>query len=152
MNRHELSSVSNPTAIKRNQHIPYPVGYTGTVNTFNQTTIFSDWLSVLADKVAKARIVARIEAAKMGNFGDCEPVGEGVSEMRIDVGAGYRAYYMRDGLVVYLLLCGGDKTTQQADIKRAIAMAKQVKAAKEAAKKAAVSKDKSKSKAKAKFK
>lgn len=122
------------------------------MNAFHQTTIFADWLSGLADRTAKARIVARIEAARLGNFGDSEPVGEGVSEMRIDVGAGYRAYYMRDGLIVYLLLCGGDKSTQQTDIARAKAMAKQLKAAKSTAKKAAPTNEKSKGKSKARVK
>lgn len=71
--------------------------------------------------------MARIEAAKLGNFGDSEPVGEGVSEMRVHFGPGYRVYYMREGSVLYLLLCGGDKSTQQADIKRARGLARQVK-------------------------
>lgn len=101
----------------------------GPMNTFQRTARFAEWLGALADQKGKARIVARIEAAKLGNFGDCEPVGDGVSEMRIDVGPGYRAYYMREGTIVYLLLCGGDKSTQKADIALARKMAKQVKEA-----------------------
>lgn len=62
----------------------------------------------------------------MGNFGDCEPVGEGVSEMRIHVGPGYRVYFTREGRVVYVLLVGGDKSTQKRDIKRAIQMAREL--------------------------
>jgi putative addiction module killer protein len=92
------------------------------MNTFLATDEFNAWLSALRDPVAKARIAIRIRSAEQGNFGDCEPVGDGVSEMRIHVGAGYRAYYTRRGSVVYLLLCGGDKSSQKRDIKRAKAM------------------------------
>ena len=80
----------------------------------------------LKDKTANARIVGRIRSAKHGNFADCEPVGAGVSEMRIHVGPGYRIYYTRHGEVVYFLLFGGDKSTQAADIKQAKMMAKEV--------------------------
>lgn len=97
------------------------------MNVIRQTGIFAQWLSGLADVQGKGRILARIEAAKLGNFGDSEPVGEGVSEMRVHFGPGYRVYYMREGSVLYLLLCGGDKSTQQADIKRARSLARQVK-------------------------
>ena len=72
---------------------------------------------------SKSKIALRLGRAEQGNFGDCEPVGEGVSEMRIHYGPGYRLYFTRRGEVVYLLLLGGDKSTQQADIKRAIEMA-----------------------------
>lgn len=72
----------------------------------------------------KARIIARLDSAAMGNFGDCEPVGEGVSEMRIHTGSGYRVYFTRRGRVVYVLLLGGDKSTQKRDIKRAIQLAR----------------------------
>ena len=85
---------------------------------------FDAWLAELKDRIGKARIVQRIDAAALGNFGDCEPVGEGVSEMRIHCGPGYRLYYKRTGDVVYLLLVGGDKSTQRRDIKRAIEMAR----------------------------
>lgn len=67
--------------------------------------------------------------AENGNFGDCEPVGDGVSEMRIDYGPGYRAYFAQEGRVLYLLLCGGNKSTQKADIKRAKALWKECKGA-----------------------
>jgi putative addiction module killer protein len=73
----------------------------------------------------RARILARLDAAALGNFGDCAPVGAGVSEMRIHTGAGYRVYYTRRDSVVYLLLLGGDKSTQARDIKRAIKMARE---------------------------
>lgn len=97
------------------------------MNAFYRTTEFDVWLSNLKDKAGKARILKRIRAAEGGNFGDCEPVGEGVSEMRIHVGPGYRLYYTRIGEVIYLLLVGGDKSSQPRDIKRAIAMARALK-------------------------
>lgn len=74
-----------------------------------------------------ARILSRLDSAALGNFGDCEPVGEGVSEMRIHFGPGYRVYYKRRGTEVYLLLLGGDKSTQKRDIKLALEMARQLK-------------------------
>lgn len=80
---------------------------------------FTDWLNGLRDKLAQARIRIRLRQVQAGNLGDCEPVGEGVSELRIHVGAGYRVYYGRHGKTVVLLLCGGDKGSQAADIKRA---------------------------------
>jgi putative addiction module killer protein len=76
----------------------------------------------LRDPVAKGRVIARIRSAEAGNFGDFRPAGEGVSEMRIHVGPGYRLYYCRMGEAVYLLLCGGDKSSQQRDIGQAIAI------------------------------
>ncbi len=94
------------------------------MNTFLRSEEFDVWLSDLKDPVGRARIVHRIRSAEHGNFGDCEPVGEGVSEMRIHIGPGYRAYYTRRGEVVYLLLLGGDKSSQKRDIKRAIEMAR----------------------------
>jgi len=74
-------------------------------------------------RIGKAKIVLRLDRAANGNFGDCEPVGEGVSEMRIDYGPGYRVYFTRCGEIVYFLLLGGDKSTQKRDITRAITMA-----------------------------
>lgn len=97
------------------------------MNTFLRTDDFDAWLSALKDKVGRARIIQRIRSAEAGNFGDCEPVGEGVSEMRIHVGPGYRLYYIQYGTVVYLLLLGGDKSGQKRDIKRAIEMARAMK-------------------------
>ncbi len=94
------------------------------MNTFLRTEEFDAWLAALKDKVGRARIAHRIRSAEHGNFGDCEPVGEGVSEMRVHVGPGYRVYYIRRGEVVYLLLLGGDKSAQKRDIERAIEMAR----------------------------
>jgi len=89
------------------------------VNIFLRTPEFDEWLTRLRDQVGKARILARIRSAEAGNFGDCESVGDGISEMRIHVGPGYRVYYCRRGEVVYLLLCGGDKSSQKKDIREA---------------------------------
>jgi len=83
--------------------------------------IYFDWFSSLGDRSAKARIAVRISRLAAGNFGDCKPVGAGVWELRIDSGPGYRVYYARAGRDVVLLLCGGDKHRQRADIVRAIA-------------------------------
>ena len=87
--------------------------------TVLQTEEFKSWSAGLRDLRARARIEARIRRAEMGNLGDVEPVGAGVSEMRIDYGPGYRLYCTRRGLELIVLLCGGDKRTQAADIKRA---------------------------------
>ena len=75
--------------------------------------MFADWLNALADDKGKARILSRLDNAALGNFGDCKAIGEGVSEMRIHHGPGYRAYFIRDGLTVYVLLCAGDKASQR---------------------------------------
>jgi putative addiction module killer protein len=80
---------------------------------------FTEWLTALRDKAAEARIRVRLRRVEAGNFGDCEPVGEGVTELRIHVGAGYRVYFGRHGKSFVILLCGGDKGSQAADIKRA---------------------------------
>ena len=85
----------------------------------HQTEEFSEWLTGLRDIRAKARIVTRITRFTLGNLGDVKPVGEGVSEARIDYGPGYRLYFVQQGEVMILLLCGGTKKTQQADIERA---------------------------------
>ncbi len=94
------------------------------MNTFLKSEEFDAWLVGLKDQVGKAMIVKRIRSAEAGNFGGCEPVGEGVSELRIHYGPGYRAYFTRRGNVVYFLLLGGDKSTQKRDIKRAKTMAR----------------------------
>ena len=94
------------------------------MNTFHRSDEFDAWLTAMKDKVGRARIVHRIRSAEHGNFGDCEAVGDGVSEMRIHFGPGYRVYFNRRGEVLYLLLVGGDKSTQKRDIKRAIEMAR----------------------------
>lgn len=97
------------------------------MNTLLRSSDFDVWLSHLPDQKAKARILARLASATFGNFGDCEPVGEGVSEMRIHVGAGYRIYYTRTGSTIYVLLAGGVKASQTRDIVKAKKMARELK-------------------------
>lgn len=91
-----------------------------------QTVEFRAWLGSLRDRVARARIARRIDRLRAGNSGDVKPVGAGVSELRIDCGPGYRVYFVRRGSVVIVLLCGGDKRTQDRDIKQALHMAAQL--------------------------
>ena len=84
-----------------------------------ETEEFSRWLHRLKNDNAAARILVRIRRAELGNLGDCRSVGGGVMEMRVDYGPGYRVYVARQGDSIVVLLCGGDKRTQQRDIKRA---------------------------------
>ena len=84
-----------------------------------QSSIYRDWFDRLRDRQARVRIDARISRLIMGNAGDAKSVGSGVSELRIDHGSGYRVYFSRKGKTIILLLCGGDKRTQAADIKSA---------------------------------
>lgn len=90
--------------------------------TFLRTPEFDAWLKALRDPIGKARILARIRSAEAGNLGDTATVGAGVLEMRIHVGPGYRLYFCRRGEVTYLLLCGGDKSSQRRDIRTAKAL------------------------------
>ncbi|MBN6074037.1 type II toxin-antitoxin system RelE/ParE family toxin [Aggregatibacter actinomycetemcomitans] len=92
-----------------------------------QTNIFVKWFKSLKDPLAKISILKRIERAEMGNFGDYKSVGNGIYEMRITTGAGYRVYYAQKGDVIYLLLNGGNKSTQQADIEKAKLIWEEVK-------------------------
>ena len=87
---------------------------------------FNTWLSALGDQKAVAKIASRIERLGLGNPGDVKPVGEGVSEMRLTYGPGYRVYYKQTGKKIILILCGGDKSTQENDIKRAKEIAAQL--------------------------
>lgn len=91
-----------------------------------QTEIFANWFVKLKDKKAKARIQARIDRMEIGNFGDVAPVGQGVSEMRIFYGAGYRVYFVQRASILVVLLCGGDKSTQISDINKAKELVKQL--------------------------
>jgi putative addiction module killer protein len=91
-----------------------------------QTDSFDVWMSTVKDLRAKVAIARRIEQAQAGNLGDVKPVRDGVSEMRIDVGAGYRVYYTARERVIVILLIGGNKSTQSTDIKKAIAMAREI--------------------------
>lgn len=84
-----------------------------------QTDAYAQWLEKLRDRQAKARIVTRIRRLSLGNPGDVRPVGEGVSELRIDYGPGYRVYFVNKGATLVILLGGGDKSTQTDDIAKA---------------------------------
>lgn len=84
-----------------------------------RSTTFSAWLSALADGRARVRIQIRIDRMADGNFGDAKPIGDGLSEARIDYGPGYRVYFMQQGRQLVILLCGGDKSSQNRDIKQA---------------------------------
>ncbi|MDR2188416.1 MAG: type II toxin-antitoxin system RelE/ParE family toxin [Azonexus sp.] len=96
------------------------------MNTIETTDVFDDWLNALTDLRGRTKIQVRIDMAEAGNFGDCAAVGEGVSEMRIHYGPGYRVYFKRTGMTIYLLLAGGDKSTQKQDIKAAQHMAREL--------------------------
>ena len=89
-----------------------------------ETEVFAKWIDGLRDLRARARIQARIERLAAGNPGDVKPVGEGVSELRLDYGPGYRVYYKRRGRTLIVLLAGGDKSTQAKDIKTALRLAR----------------------------
>lgn len=100
--------------------------YTSGMLEVVQSETFARWIGKLKDRQAVARINARIRRlSETGNFGDAKPVREGVSELRLDYGPGYRVYFMRHDAVLVVLLAGGDKSTQATDIKRAIEIAKQ---------------------------
>jgi putative addiction module killer protein len=88
--------------------------------TASGRNVFEDWLDSLKDARAEARVAARVARLAAGNFGDCKPLRERVWELRIDWGPGYRVYYAAIGRVCVLLLCGGDKRKQSADIDRAV--------------------------------
>jgi putative addiction module killer protein len=89
-----------------------------------KTEAFVKWLDGLRDMKARSRVLVRIERLVAGNPGDVKPVGEGVSELRIDYGPGYRVYFVRRGQTVIVLLAGGDKSTQVKDIRMAIRLAR----------------------------
>jgi putative addiction module killer protein len=92
-----------------------------------QTAQYRSWHSALRDRVARARIDVRIRRLALGNAGDVKPVGNGVSELRIDHGPGYRVYFVRRGVTVIVLLAGGDKRTQDQDIQIALELASMLK-------------------------
>ena len=96
--------------------------------TVRLTSEFESWLDGLRDKKAQVRIAARLRQAETGNLGDWKPVGTGVSEMRVNFGPGYRLYYCRRGEITYLLLCAGDKSSQQKDINTAKTLLKSLEA------------------------
>ena len=92
-----------------------------------KTDVFVRWLNNLADRRGRAKILARLDRVAEGNLGDAKPVGQGVAELRIPFGPGYRVYYIKRRDIVVILLLGGDKSSQEKDIKRAIQMAQDLK-------------------------
>ncbi|MCL5062843.1 MAG: type II toxin-antitoxin system RelE/ParE family toxin [Nitrospiraceae bacterium] len=92
--------------------------------TIRETEIYSRWFAALRDRKARARIQTRIDRLQLGLLGDVKPVGEGVSELRIDYGPGYRVYFVQRGQELVILLAGGDKSTQDKDIKTALDLAR----------------------------
>lgn len=91
-----------------------------------ETETYARWLSGLTDRQARARILERVRRLSLGNPGDVRPAGEGVSELRVDYGPGYRVYYAQRGPLLVILLAGGDKRTQHRDIKKAQELAKKL--------------------------
>src|SRR3990172_7994269 len=102
----------------------YPVGYTTVVIDVRQTDEYARWFEKLQDRQARARILARVRRLSLGNPGNAKPVGEGVSELRIDYGPGYRVYFKQHGETLVVLLAGGDKRTQDRDVRRALDLAR----------------------------
>ena len=92
-----------------------------------KTDVFFSWLNNLSDRRGRAKILARLDRVAEGNLGDAKPVGRGVAELRIPFGPGYRVYYIKRRNIVVILLLGGDKSSQEKDIKRAIQMAQDLK-------------------------
>ena len=104
----------------------YPMDYTVSMIEVRQTEAYSRWFEELRDRQARARINIRIRRLSLGNFGDVKPVGEGVSELRIEYGPGYRVYFAQRGRALVVLLAGGDKHSQEKDIKRALDLAREL--------------------------
>ena len=102
-------------------------GYALHVIEVRETEEYSRWFDGLRDRQGRVRILARIRRLSLGNPGDVKPVGEGVSELRVDFGPGYRVYFVQEGAVVVILLAGGDKSTQKRDIERAKELARDLR-------------------------
>ncbi len=94
--------------------------------TIRETKIYSRWFAALRDRKARARIQTRLDRLQLGLLGDVKPVGEGVSELRIDYGPGYRVFFVQRGQELVILLAGGDKSTQEKDIKIALDLARNI--------------------------
>jgi putative addiction module killer protein len=105
----------------------YPCGYSWYVIQIRKTDVYAAWIDGLHDLRGRARILVRVERLAAGNPGDVKSVGEGVSELRIDVGPGYRVYFTKRGLELVILLAGGNKSSQVADIKTALRLARNMK-------------------------
>ena len=99
------------------------MAYNRTMVEIRQTDVYARWFRRLRDRDARVRIDSRIRRLSLGNPGDLRPVGEGVSEIRIDYGPGYRVYFVRQGKALVVLLAGGDKDSQKRDIRRALDLA-----------------------------
>ena len=97
----------------------YPSGYFENMYRIQQTDVFATWLAALRNSKARARILGRLESARLGHLGDTKPMGGGIREMRVHLGPGYRVYFTRRGGNLLLLLCGGEKSTQSRDVERA---------------------------------
>jgi putative addiction module killer protein len=101
------------------------MSYNQGVMEIRETEVFSLWLRAIRDSQARARVAGRVPRLAFGNRGDVRPVGEGISELRIHYGPGYRVYYVQRRVVLIVLLCGGDKSTQNRDIETAKRLAKE---------------------------
>ena len=102
----------------------YPVAYSMVMLEIRQTDVYARWFRRLRDRQARVRIDNRIRRMSLGNPGDVRPVGEGVSEIRIDYGPGYRVYFAQRGDALLILLAGGDKDSQERDLRRALELAR----------------------------
>ena len=102
----------------------YPKRYNTALIEIRQTQVYVQWFNSLRDRQARARIDTCIRRLSLGNLGDVKPVGEGVSELRIDYGPGYRGYFVQRGQALMILLAGGDKRTQDRDIQTALQLAR----------------------------
>ena len=104
----------------------YPLDYNDVMIEVRQTEVYARWFRRVRDRQARVRIDSRIRRLSLGNPGDVRPVGEGVSEIRIDYGPGYRVYFVQRGQALVVLLAGGDKDSQDRDIRRALDLAKEI--------------------------
>jgi len=102
------------------------MGYSARVLEIRQTDVYAQWFGSLRDRIARARIDIRLRRLSLGNPGDVKPVGEGVSELRIDYGPGYRVYFVQRGQTLVVLLAGGNKRTQDRDIATALDLAREL--------------------------
>ena len=121
---HDDAAQDTPMTILSSLHFGIRLDTFSHMNKFHRSDEFDAWLVASKDKIGRVRIALRVRSAEHGNFGDCEPAGQGVSGICFHFGPGYRVYFTRRGEVLYLLLLGGDKSLQKRDIKRAIEMAR----------------------------
>lgn len=117
-----MADMENQGSMKKMLAFVYSLGYSISMNTVIESGEFHEWLEHLKDLKGKFAIIARLRRAELGNFGDHKSMGGGLYEMRIPAGPGYRVYYAQEGAAIYVLLCGGDKSTQSRDIEKARAL------------------------------